>query len=268
MSTLKMPPEHHFWCEREEEYLVLLHKTCLELVTVYRKLYVSMTRLQNKLRLPSIIMSSLSGAASFGSSSFASWSTNPEKTQKYINVSIGLVNVFIAMVQTYESFKKVGDIISKSISTSILLKKLAEDIHCIVFIPSGDRETNGVTYLRDAFNKYQSIMEQAPPLEHATKDYLRFEEIKNKIKVRLLKKQDKDTSSRDDIDNTIPKNNKSQDKKSSQPFPSESNIYFQQHRDRSDSMDSYTSTAFRNKKMGKTAQEDDTTITTNTDEYV
>lgn len=263
---LKMPSEHHFWCEKEEEYLILLHKTCLELVTVYRKLYVSTSRLQNKLRLPSIIMSSLSGAASFGSSSFASWSSNPEKTQKYINVSIGLVNVFIAMVQTYESFKKVGDIISKSISASISLKKLAEDIHCIVFIPAGDRETNGITYLRDAFNKYQSIMEQAPPLEHSTKDYLRFEEVKNKIKLRLLKKQGKEVINRDD------KNSKSSTKKTSQPFPSDSIPYFQQPRERSESMDSYTSTSFRNKKIDETTEETEETEErediTNTDEYV
>ena len=181
----KVPIDVHFWCEREEEYLKLLHKTCLELVIVYRKLYVSTSRLQNKLRLPAIVLSSLTGAASFSSSSFSSGTSDPQKTQRFINLGIGLVNVFIAMIQTYETFKKVGDILSNSILTSFSLKKLADEIHCMVFIPIGDREISGSMYLRDAFNKYQSIMEKAPPLERATKDYLRFEEISEKIKLHI-----------------------------------------------------------------------------------
>lgn len=250
-----MPTEVHFWCEREEEYLQLLHKNCLELVTVYRRLYVSTMRLQNKLRLPSIVMSSLSGAASFGSSSFASWSSSPEKTQKYINVTIGIVNVFIAMLQTYESFKKVGDIVSKSISTSISLKKLAEDIHCMIFIPTGDRDTAGITYLKDAFNKYQSIMEQAPPLEHATKDHLRFEEVKNKIELHLKK----NTKNYDNNNLNVKTKNSNEkqpylyDRIGSTPALTPTN----QLRARSDSMDSYTSTSFRNKKLDNKTEEDD-----------
>lgn len=185
-----LPPQIHFWCEREEEYLQLLHKSCLELAEVYRRLYINTSRIQNKLRLPAIILSSLSGAANFGSSSFADGTQDPRKTQGYINISIGIVNVFIAMIQTYESFKKIADTVSKSISTSTALKKLSEDIHCMVFIPPGDRDTAGVMYLRDAFNRYQSIMDQAPPLEHATEDYLRFKNITNQITLQI-RKQDR-----------------------------------------------------------------------------
>lgn len=185
-----LPPVVHFWCEREEEYLQLLHSACLDLSEVYRKLYVNTSRIQNKLRLPAIILSSLSGAANFGASSFASSSADPQKTQGYISIAIGIVNVFIATIQTYESFKKVGDTVSKSISTCLALKKLSEDIHCMVFIPPGDRDTAGIMYLRDAFNKYQSIMEQAPALEYATKDHLRFKEVSDKIQIEI-KKQNK-----------------------------------------------------------------------------
>jgi len=184
------PPVIHFWCEREEEYLQLLHKSCVELAETYRKLYVEYSRIQNKLRLPAIILSSLSGAASFGASSFAASSKDPEKTQGYISIAIGIVNVFIATIQTYESFKKIADIVSKSISTCLALKKLSEDIHCMVFIPPGDRDTAGIMYLRDAFNRFQSIMDQAPPLEHATHDHLHFKEVSNKIQMEI-RKQDR-----------------------------------------------------------------------------
>lgn len=293
---LKMPPEVHFWCEREEEYLELLHKTCLELSEVYRRLYVSTIKIQNKLRLPSIIMSSLSGAASFGSSSFAAWSNNPQQTQKYINVSIGIVNVFIAMLQTYETFRKIGDTVSNSISTSISLKKLAEDIHCMIFIPAGDRDTAGITYLKDAFNKYQSIMEKAPPLEIATKDYLRFEDVSSKIKVKI--KHDKnEKNNKNKSDKNDKNNNVNTDLKQTQSFipfastitsvanpsplyiPNRSEIYMRSPtriipsveaitpiHERSDSMDSYTSTQYRDKKKYSSTEDDGVTNITNLDD--
>lgn len=187
MRNVLTPPVVYFWCEREEEYLELLHKSCLDLAEVYRKLYVSTSSIQNKLRLPAIILSSLSGAANFGASSFASSSKNPQKTQEYISIGIGIVNVFIATIQTYESFKKIADTVSKSISTCLALKKLADDIHCMIFIPPGDRDTAGIMYLRDAFNRYQSIMDQAPALEHATKDHLHFKDVSDKIHVEIRK---------------------------------------------------------------------------------
>lgn len=153
------------WYEQEERYLHVLHDICVQLAKEYMQLYIISHKFQTKLRLPSIILSSLSGVASFGSSSFG------EKAQRYISISVGIVNVGIAIVQTYESYLKIGDIVSKSLSSSTAFKKLADDIYCETFIPVENRNSNGITFLRDAFSRYQAILDQAPPLEFHGKPF-------------------------------------------------------------------------------------------------
>lgn len=144
------------WHEAEEGFLKQLHDLSLRLSKKYMDLYKVTHAKQTKLRLPAIIMSSFSGVASFGTSTF------PSRAQKYVGISIGVINVSIAMIQTYESYLKIGDIVAKSISVSNSLKKLADDIFCELFIPVVDRDDDGIVFLRDCVNRYQSIIEQAP----------------------------------------------------------------------------------------------------------
>lgn len=58
------------WHEKEEQYLRQLHDVCISLSKVYMELYKRTHAFQTRLRLPSIILSSFSGVASFGSTSF------------------------------------------------------------------------------------------------------------------------------------------------------------------------------------------------------
>ena len=146
------------WYEKEESYLKQLHDVCIIQSKEYMDLYRKTHATQTKLRLPAIIMSSFSGVASFGTSSF------PKGLQKFVSIGVGLINISIAMIQTYESYLKIGDIVSKSLTVSTSLKKLADDIFCEVFIPVEDRETAGITFLRDCFSRYQAIIENAPPM--------------------------------------------------------------------------------------------------------
>jgi hypothetical protein len=146
------------WCEREEKYLKQMHDVCVNLSRDYMILYKFTYRLQTRLRLPAIILSSFSGVASFGSTSF------PRQASRYISITVGVINVGIAMIQTYESYLKIGDIVAKSLNVASSLKKLADDIYCEIFIPVEDRESDGIMFLRDCFSRYQVIMEQAPPL--------------------------------------------------------------------------------------------------------
>jgi hypothetical protein len=147
------------WYDEEERYLKVLHDICVQLAKEYMDLYVVTHRFQTKLRIPSIIMSSVSGIASFGSSGFG------DVAQRYISISVGVVNVCIAIIQTYESYLKVGEVVSKSLACSSAFKKLADSIYCETFIPVADRSANGVTFLRDCFTRYQTILDQSPPLE-------------------------------------------------------------------------------------------------------
>jgi hypothetical protein len=146
------------WHDAEEDYLKQLHDLSLRLSKTYMQLYKVSHSKQTKLRLPTIIVSSFSGVASFGSTTF------PPRAQKYVSIAIGVVNVGIAMIQTYESYLKIGDTVAKSLSVANGLKKLADDIFTELYIPVADRDDDGIIFLRDCVNRYQVILDQAPPL--------------------------------------------------------------------------------------------------------
>ena len=154
------PPQIMRWYKEEEEYLRNLYLSCLEISKEYMKLYVHTHKIQTRLRLPAILLSSCSGVASFGSSGF------DQPAQRWISISVGVINVGIAIIQTYESYLKIGDIVSKSLSGSQALKKVADDILCELSLPIEDRDSNGVTFLREIFGRYQAIIDTLPPLEH------------------------------------------------------------------------------------------------------
>lgn len=175
------------WYTKEEEYLQNLHELCLQLSKEYMTVYLNTHKVQTRLRLPAIILSSCSGVASFGSSSFSA------PTMRNISIGVGVINVFIAIIQTYESYLKIGDIVSKSLSGSQALKKLADDIQVEVFIPVEDRNSNGITFLRDCFARYQTILDQAPPLRNPEQSslfsdvYKRAKDLSNKISNEIHK---------------------------------------------------------------------------------
>lgn len=146
------------WLAKEEDYLRNLKTKSEHLSIQYMELYKLTHTKQTRLRLPAIIMSSFSGVASFGSTSF------PLYMQRYVSIGVGIVNITIAMLQTYESYLKVSDIVSKSLTASASLKKLADDINCELYIPVQNRQTNGITYLRDSYARYQTILVDSPTL--------------------------------------------------------------------------------------------------------
>jgi len=181
------------WYDKEEKFLKNLCKVCNELSETYMILYRVSHKTQSRLRLPAIVLSSFSGVASFGTQSF------PNELQKYVSIVVGLINVCIAMIQTYESYIKIADIVSRSLTVSTGLKKLADDIKCELSIPIENRDANGITFLRDCFSRYQAIIYQAPPLEfddeNAASVSHKNDEVLDKIKTHM-KKKDKDTSVR------------------------------------------------------------------------
>jgi hypothetical protein len=160
------------WLPEEEEYLRILHRRCHRLGLVYKKLHIDYKRTQNKFRLPAILLSSISGVVSFGQTVF------PEEAQRWVSISVGGVNIFIAIINTVESYMKIGEMVTKSITSYGVLNKLADDIFCEISIPTKDRETSGIAFLRDCYTRYQQIMDSAPLIEDSNLEVPPFHELK------------------------------------------------------------------------------------------
>lgn len=172
------------WYNKEVEYLQVIQSSCLDLAKQYMELYNRTYQIQTRLRLPAIILSSFTGIASFGQGTF------PVNYQRPVSITVGIINISIAILQTYESYLKIGDIVSKSLLAATSLKKLADRIHCETFVPVDDREKSGIDYLREIFTVYQTILDQAPPLrqnEAITNDE-KVTQIREKITSEFMRK--------------------------------------------------------------------------------
>jgi hypothetical protein len=165
------------WDDEEQKYLNMLCIKYDEMAEKYMKLYRYMHSKQIRYRLPVIIFSSLSGIASFGTTSF------PIYMQRYVSIGVGIVNVCISIIQAYESYIKLNDIVVKSYVISSSLKKLSDRIHVELYIPINKRLLDGDKYLRAVLEEYEKIMADAPPLEYDNKSefFLMHKDISSEI---------------------------------------------------------------------------------------
>jgi hypothetical protein len=146
------------WNDEEVEYLRLLESCSRSMARDYHKVHFAMRSLQNKLRIPTIIIGSFTGVASFGTSTF------PKEYQSRVSIFVGLINVAIAIFQTIESFFKIGENINLSATASSQFIKLADDICKELALEARNRETSGAHFVRDCHTRYQQILSIAPML--------------------------------------------------------------------------------------------------------
>lgn len=147
------------WKQQEEDYLRILEERCTSLSQDYHKVYFSLQSYQSRLRIPAIVIGSFTGVASFGTSTF------PTQYHPMISIIVGIVNVCIAILNTIESYYKLGENINLSSSASVQLRQLANDINKELAIDMNVRETSGINYLRDCYTRYQQITSSAPILK-------------------------------------------------------------------------------------------------------
>lgn len=152
-----LPP---VWLADEEIYLHSIQVSCEHLSKLYLQKYKDCKSLQTKLKLPAIIIGSFTGIASFGSDSF------PGDSQRFVSIGVGIISIGIAILNTIESYLKVGEITNSAISAASALQQLREDIHKELSLPIPDRIDSGIIFLRDIYTRYVQILTQAPILEN------------------------------------------------------------------------------------------------------
>lgn len=144
------------WNREEEEYLRDLSRLCEELCQkfkIYHDIYKSR---QAKFRIPSIVISSITGLASFGNSNF------PEEYQNLVNIGVGACSIFIAILNSIESYMKIGEIIGGTLQASINFQKLKETIDVELSLPVDNRTCQGIIFLRQSYQNYEKYWDLAP----------------------------------------------------------------------------------------------------------
>ena len=159
------------WLKVEEDYLDSMEVLCMEQSKLYHDVYFEKRRTHLRLKVPAIIVGSFTGVASFGTTTF------PSVLQLYVPIIVGIINICIAILNACDTFFKISEDMNLARSTSEQLKKLAEDINKETKIPANLRQTNGITFLSEAYTRYQQINNNAPML----KKYVSYLEIESMI---------------------------------------------------------------------------------------
>ena len=181
------------WLADEEIYLHTIQKSCETLSNEYLKKHRKWKKLQARIKIPVIIIGSFTGITSFGTETF------PQYAQKWISVGVGVITVGIAILNTIESYFKIGENANSAINASNALQKLREDINKELSIPEEDRQAPGVTFLRDCFTRYQQILSQAPTLDEGNVFYIDAI-VNNKISVMIKRNNKKIRKEEEEID--------------------------------------------------------------------
>jgi hypothetical protein len=146
------------WLPEEEVYLRDLSKLCQDLSAKYKLYYELYKTRQTKFKIPAIVISSVTGLTSFGTSNF------PEKYQKWVSIAVGASSLFIALLNSIESYMKIGETMSGCLQASISLQKLKEFIDIELSLPLDDRSSQGILFLRDCYSKYEKILDLSPSI--------------------------------------------------------------------------------------------------------
>lgn len=146
------------WLPEEEAYLRELSRLSQELSIKFKRYYELYKNRQAKFKLPAIIISSITGLTSFGTSNF------PEKYQKWVSIAVGASSLFIALLNSIESYMKIGETMSGCLQASISLQKLKEIIDIELSLPLDDRSSQGILFLRECYAKYEKILDLSPSI--------------------------------------------------------------------------------------------------------
>lgn len=148
------------WSVEHIRYLQILQKTSEELSIQYMTLYTMTQRQLYKIKLPSIILSSIAGFASFGSANFG------DKNSNHVSIAVGITGLTVAILNSIESFFGIQTIATNSKASSLVLSLLAQRISLELALPEKDRCAEGIAFTRTCFNEFLTCVEKAPPLQY------------------------------------------------------------------------------------------------------
>jgi len=108
------------------------------------------------LTIPVIILSTLSGTASFTIQSF------PVSLQTYVPMVIGGVNICVGIIQTVSQFLRVNELTESHRVASISYGKFSRNIVTELSLPPKGRTYNGIDFVQVCRTEMDRLIEQSP----------------------------------------------------------------------------------------------------------
>jgi len=145
----------------EVELLEKWGKSAKNYFLLHDKAYNEYVKRNYSLTIPVIILSTLSGTASFSIQSF------PESIRSYVPMMIGGINIFVGILQTMTQFMKVNEMVSEHRIAAINFDKFSRNITAELSLPENERSYSGKDFVHFCRKEMDRIIEQSPVIpEH------------------------------------------------------------------------------------------------------
>jgi hypothetical protein len=164
------------WTDLEEDFLKKLSFQSNLYYQYYNKEYYNLSNLSRKYNIPILIISSINSLMAISMSQFM-----PQNIVSILNAILSATTGILGSIQL---FLKINEKMSNCLIASSGFNHLSLKITKELSIERNLRSSDGKTFLNDAFNQFNQIMDKAIPLEKKIDNLLILEEFK---KLKLTK---------------------------------------------------------------------------------
>jgi hypothetical protein len=157
--TVEEDTSPKMWHKQQELVLKQWGETCSCYRWLHYKSYSKFKKLSLNFSLPIIIISTVTGTASFAHQTF------PPSWRSYVPLVIGAANLFGGILSTIQQFLKVNELLEAHRSSSIQYGKLTRLIKLELSLPVSDRTYGGKEMLELCKLEYDRLIEQSPSIQ-------------------------------------------------------------------------------------------------------
>lgn len=147
------------WHKQQEEVLKKWGETAACYRYLHYKSYQKFKKLSFRFSLPIIIISTVTGTASFAHETF------PQSWRNAVPLVIGAFNLFGGILSTIQQFMKVNELLESHRVSSIQYGKLSRTIRLELSLPVSDRTYGGKDMLEMCKLEYDRLIEQSPSIQ-------------------------------------------------------------------------------------------------------
>jgi len=164
----KRPPTKILWNPQHETILKKWSEQASSYKWLHARAHAEYYRRNLKYMLPTIIISTVTGTASFASGSMpASW-----RESGLPPVIIGSLNLIGGLISTVSQFLKISELVESHRVSVLAWGKFSRGISCELSLPTNERTISGKELIRQSRLELDKLMEQCPDIPlHIVKSF-------------------------------------------------------------------------------------------------
>jgi len=152
------------WHDKEEVFLARIETQCNSMQRHYAKEYSYYNTLSSRFNIPILVISSVNALTAIALGQFIE--------QNMVSILNAVLSAGTGVLGSIQLYMKLNEKMSKSLTSSIHMKRIALKISKELSIDRAQRVTEGVAFLNECFTEFNTTIESGNPLEKSVENFL------------------------------------------------------------------------------------------------